>query len=35
MVERVGYDSTGDGHGRVPVWRIDRDNADDLVGRMR
>jgi hypothetical protein len=34
VLERVGYDSPGDGHGRVPGGRMDGDNADDLVGRV-
>jgi hypothetical protein len=34
MPERVGYDGAG-GHGRAPPWRIDRDNTDDLVSRVR
>lgn len=30
-LERVRYHSPGDGYGCVPVWRSDRDHADDLV----
>ena len=33
--QRVGYDGPGDGHGCIPVWRSDRDNADDLVSQVR
>jgi hypothetical protein len=33
--ECVGYDGPGYGRGGVPVWRSDRDHADDLVGQVR
>ncbi len=29
LLERVGDDGAGDGHGCVPPWRIDGDHADD------
>lgn len=35
VLQRVGYDGAGDGHGRVPTGRMDGDNADDLVSVMR
>ena len=35
LPQRVGYDGVGDGHGRVPVRRVDRDDADDPVGHVR
>ena len=34
MLQRIGYDGPGDGHGCIPVRRSDRDNADDLVSQM-
>jgi hypothetical protein len=35
MPQCVRYDGAGDGHGCVSAWRIDHDNADDPVSRMR
>jgi hypothetical protein len=32
-VQRVGDDGPGDGYGGVPVWRGDRDHADDQSAR--
>jgi hypothetical protein len=35
MPERVGYDGAGDGHRRVPIWRVYRDDVDDPVVHVR
>ncbi len=34
-LERVGDDGQGDGDGHGPVCCQDRDDADDLAGRVR
>jgi hypothetical protein len=34
-LERFGHHGQGDGHGRGPVCRLDRDHADDLFSRVR
>jgi len=33
--QRFGHHGQGDGHRRGPVRGVDRDHADDLLGRMR
>jgi len=33
--QRLGHHGQGDGHGRGPVLGVDRDHADDLLGRVR
>jgi len=35
VLEHVGDDGAGDGHGCVPARRIDGDHADDGVGCVR